>query len=129
MRIIVGLELDYNDVGALMRLRNYFKERNRKMYLLIRHLISLHYKAKYNNYGWVFALWFGIPPMWFYDIRNTIQWRISRLREQWRIRHGWYVCWECYCLVPPSPVYKEAGYCKDCYHWMQEQYYDYALGS
>jgi hypothetical protein len=134
MRLIVGVQLDYDDVARLTRLRNYFKLRSRTMYLLVRWLIGEHFKAKRNagDYGWYFVSWFSLPPLRF----HLLYWAVRR--QYFRVRH-WFItevldyfpCRECNEMVPRREA-RDVGWidyhgnntpiCNSCYCNMMSEY-------
>jgi hypothetical protein len=125
VRILIGVELDYENVGALMRLRNYLKPRSRILYLLVRSVLTEHFKQKHN--GRYYSIYFHIPPLWFYWAATTISYRIRRILTWIRKRRGWYMCWECYGLYPPDPFYRKEGFCPTCYHDLMSEYLEQAI--
>lgn len=90
MQIVIGAQLSYEDVALLIRLRNYLRKRSRKLYMLVRWVLSEHFRAKHNaGYGWHFVFWLSLPPLWF-------NWQMLLLARWVRMNIlGHFVCADC----------------------------------
>lgn len=125
MRITIGFTLEYDDVGALTRLRNFLKPRVRWLYKPISRLLQMHYRAlvlrnKYNiNNGEFLILTFNIPPLllgyWYSKLKYRI---LYKLGYRWCVdcgdtTHGKHGVWD-YSFF----------YCRKCYRSMVEEYYN-----
>ena len=128
MRLIVGVQLDFDDIARLTHLRNYLKSRNRKLYLLVRQIMGEHFKAKHNGVnGWHFVCWFSIPPIWFtWEMFRFDRWIAGLVyRIQYRLGYRW--CMECSDMTKSWRNTDTSGcscwpICYPCWHSINEQY-------
>ena len=136
MRITIGFTLDYDDVGALMRLRNFFKGRVRLLYRLMANILSAHYRAltlrnRYNiKDGEALLITINIPPYRWHFLRGRIRGSIITLYYRYRIWRGDFVCADCNEWSDGDKhdvgwvnYHGQIGWiCHECYHQMHEEW-------